>query len=81
VDVNDIEKIRALPEPTRTEVLESLAGALDDVFLAGVPIVLVALVCAFFLPQVTLTGRHDAPPPTGTDAVQVAAAPAPGPAG
>jgi len=76
VDVKDIEAIRALPEPVQSQVLESFASALDDMFLVGVPLVGIALVCAFFLPQVKLAERGPPAPPS--DAAQVAAAPASG---
>ena len=56
-------------------MLDSFADALNDVFLAGVPFVLIALVCAFFLPEVRL-GERVVP---GAATVAEGAARAPGP--
>ncbi len=75
VDYNDIAAIQALPEPIRSGVLDSFADALNDVFLAGVPFVVIALVCAFFLPEVRLAERVL----PGAQTVAEGAARAPGP--
>jgi MFS family permease len=54
---NDVEAIRALPDPVRELVTEAFSLALHDVFLTAVPLVLVALVLALFLKEVPLGTR------------------------
>ncbi len=54
------EQLWALPVDLRTPVVEVYAAALHNVFLYAVPVALLALVVAFFLPQVTLRGREGA---------------------
>jgi hypothetical protein len=54
VDANDVRAVQALPEPVRTEVLTAFSRALDDVFLVGVPFMVVAFVVALFLQEVPL---------------------------
>ncbi len=57
VDANDVQAIQSLPEPVRSSVLEAFSRALDDVFLVGVPFMVVALVVALFLKEVPLGSR------------------------
>jgi predicted MFS family arabinose efflux permease len=65
IDPNDVQAIQQLPEPVRSNVLEAFSRALDDVFLAGVPFMLVAFVVALFLKDVPLRGGQ---PGTAEDA-------------
>jgi hypothetical protein len=70
--VNDIQAIQLLPEPMKTTVLTAFTSALDDVFLAGVPVVLVALVVSLLLPEVPLRSRERRPaaePATAAEAL------------
>jgi len=53
-----------LPEPLHTKVLDAFAGALDDVFLWAVPVVLLALVVSFFIKEVPLRERAAPAAPT-----------------
>jgi EmrB/QacA subfamily drug resistance transporter len=61
VNTNNIESIRALEGPIRDFVLTALTHALNDVFLTGVPFAAVALIVAFFIPEVPLASRQHAP--------------------
>ena len=54
------EALWALPAQTRAPVVEAYAASLHNVFLWAVPVALVALVVAFFLPQVKLRGTERA---------------------
>ena len=55
---NNVESIKALPEPLHGLVTQAFSGALHDTFLSAVPLTLVALVVALFLKEVPLTGRQ-----------------------
>ncbi|MCW2829705.1 MAG: transporter [Aeromicrobium sp.] len=57
VDTNDVSAIRSLPEPIRTDVIESFAHALHDVFIAAIPIMLVAFVISLFIKEIPLRAR------------------------
>jgi predicted MFS family arabinose efflux permease len=63
LEANNVQAIQALAEPARHLVLGAFAGAIDDVFRIGVPLVLIAFVIALFLPEVPLRGgsSHQAP--------------------
>jgi EmrB/QacA subfamily drug resistance transporter len=68
---NDVRAIRALPEPLRELVTGAFSDALRDMFLAAVPLVLVALAVAFFIKELPL-GSRGAPsvgPPSGAGSV------------
>jgi EmrB/QacA subfamily drug resistance transporter len=54
VDANNVQAIQRLAEPIKSVVLGAFAGALDDVFLIGVPFIVVAFVIALFLREVPL---------------------------
>jgi hypothetical protein len=54
------EELWALPVEMRAPVVEAYADSLHNVFLWAVPVAILALVVAFFLPQVTLRGRGGA---------------------
>ena len=59
---NDITALRGLPEPAKTWVLTAFTNAMDDVFLVGLPFMVVALVIAIFMREVPLIGRTEAAP-------------------
>ena len=54
--VSSPELVRKLPAAARTPVVAAYAASLQHVFLFAVPIAVVALVLALFLPQVTMRG-------------------------
>ena len=54
------EALWALPEADRAPVVEAYNQSLHSVFVWAIPIALLALVAALFLPQVTLRGRERA---------------------
>jgi cytochrome c-type biogenesis protein CcmH/NrfF len=58
---NNVQVIKRLPEPVHGLVLNGFDAALSDVFLWAVPVVLVALAVAFFIKEVPLKSREDAP--------------------
>lgn len=53
------DQISALPPRVQAGVVDSFAGALSTVFLAAVPIALVALVVVLFLPEIPLRTRDE----------------------
>ena len=53
------EQIAALPKAVESGVVESFAHALSSVFLAAVPIALVALAIVCFLPELPLRTRSE----------------------
>ena len=58
VDANNIQAIQHLPEPIKHLVLTAFTDAMNDVFLAGIPFIVVALIVAFFLKEIPLrTGK------------------------
>ncbi len=59
---NNVQAIRALPEPVRSLVTGAFSESLHDVFLTAVPLVAVALVVAFFLKEKPLATRDAAAP-------------------
>ncbi len=73
VDANNVEAIQALPDPIKGIVVGAFTRALDDVFLAGVPFVALALIVSFFLKEVPL--RTGAPAPAVTAAAEGDAVP------
>ena len=71
---NNIQAIQALPEPVKTAVLSAFTRALDDVFLAGLPVVLIALAVSLLLPEVPLRSRERQPvgePAAASEALSV----------
>jgi EmrB/QacA subfamily drug resistance transporter len=54
VDVNNIKAIQGLAEPMKSTVLEAFSKSLGEVFLVGVPFIVVALVVAFALKEIPL---------------------------
>jgi EmrB/QacA subfamily drug resistance transporter len=68
IDPNDVQAIQRLTGPAKTLVLGAFTDALDDVFLVGVPFILVAFVVSLFLKEVPLRtgpGRPGATSPDG----------------
>jgi hypothetical protein len=63
---NNVELIKALPEPLHGLVTQAFSGALHDTFLAAVPLTLVALGVALFLKEVPLAGRQTPPSESGS---------------
>ncbi|MFN8127103.1 MAG: MDR family MFS transporter [Candidatus Nanopelagicales bacterium] len=61
--------IHDLPAPIQSVVLEAFARALDVTFLVAVPIMLVALVLSFLLPEVPLRTHHGVAESLADDAV------------
>jgi EmrB/QacA subfamily drug resistance transporter len=60
IDANDVQAIQRLAEPAKSLVLGAFANALDDVFLIGVPFLVLAFFVALFLKEVPLrTGPAD----------------------
>ncbi|HJR38920.1 MAG TPA: MDR family MFS transporter [Nocardioidaceae bacterium] len=59
---NDVQAIRALPEPLQSMVTGAFSHALSDMFLTAVPLVVVAFVVALFLKEVPLGTRQPAAP-------------------
>jgi len=53
-DANNVQAIQHLSGPVRERVLDAFSSALDDVFLIGVPIVILALVVALTLKEIPL---------------------------
>jgi EmrB/QacA subfamily drug resistance transporter len=67
INPNDVQAIQRLSGPAKTLVLGAFTDALDDVFLVGVPFILVAFVVSLFLKEVPLRagpGRPGAPETT-----------------
>jgi EmrB/QacA subfamily drug resistance transporter len=73
-DANNIQAIQALNEPVKGLVLGAFTKALDDVFLIGVPFIVVALIVALFLKEVPLrTGPGPGGPAAPGDEVPAGA--------
>jgi EmrB/QacA subfamily drug resistance transporter len=64
---NNVQAIKHLPEPIKGLVLGAFAHALDDVYLAGIPFVVLALIVSFFLKEIPL--RTAAAPGPGAPTV------------
>jgi EmrB/QacA subfamily drug resistance transporter len=68
INPNDVQAIQRLTGPAKTLVLGAFTDALNDVFLVGVPFILVAFVVSLFLKEVPLRAgpaRPGAPEATG----------------
>ena len=63
---NNVQLIKALPEPLHGLVTQAFSGALHDTFLSAVPLTLLALGVALFLKEVPLTGRQTPPSESGS---------------
>jgi predicted MFS family arabinose efflux permease len=55
---NNVERIQHLPEPIHGLVLRAFADSLHDVFLWAIPVVVVALLVAFFIKELPLKMRE-----------------------
>ena len=55
---NNVEAIKALPEPLHGLVTQAFSLSLHDTFIAAVPLTVVAVVVALFLKEIPLTGRQ-----------------------
>ncbi|MEU7876916.1 MDR family MFS transporter [Microbispora bryophytorum] len=62
VDANNVQAIQQLPPPVKNHVLVAFTNAIDDVFLASLPFVALALVVAFFLKEIPLASRSSEGP-------------------
>ena len=63
VEANNVQGIQQLAEPLRHIVLGAFTNALDDVFLVGVPFLVVAFLVALALKEIPLrTGQTPSPP-------------------
>jgi hypothetical protein len=56
---NNVQAIKALPEPVHSLVTGAFASSLHDMFLTAVPIVAVALVVSLFLKEKPLAQRDE----------------------
>jgi len=54
IDANNVQAIQRLTGPVKHLVLTAFSNALDDVFLIGVPFIVVAFVVSWFLKEVPL---------------------------
>jgi EmrB/QacA subfamily drug resistance transporter len=59
--LRDVTAIQALQEPVKTWVLTAFTRSMDDVFLAAVPFMVVALIVAITMREKPLTGRSHGP--------------------
>ncbi|HEX5167406.1 MAG TPA: MDR family MFS transporter [Thermomicrobiales bacterium] len=65
IDTNNIQAMRALPEPLRTDVLIAYTHAITDIFLMAIPVIVVALIVVCFLKEIPLrthnylSSRHE----------------------
>jgi EmrB/QacA subfamily drug resistance transporter len=59
---NNVQAIKALPEPVHSLVTGAFSASLHDVFLSAVPLVAVAFVVAWFLKEKPLAQRDAAAP-------------------
>ena len=64
---NNVEAIKALPEPVHSLVTGAFSNALHDTFLSAVPLVVVALVVALFLKEKPLATRDSAAAPSAPE--------------
>jgi hypothetical protein len=55
--LNSVEKMHALPEPARRQVIDAFSRSLSETFVSAVPLLAVALLVAFFLKADPLTPR------------------------
>ena len=56
---NNVKAIQELPAEIKTVVIDAWVRSLHDVFITAVPLVVVALVAAFFIPEVPLRGASE----------------------
>jgi len=70
---SDVQAINALPEPLHGLVTGAFSASLSEMFLTAVPLVVVALVVAFFIKEVPLATRQTPTAPSGSETSPVAA--------
>lgn len=70
--VSSPQRIAALPEAVRAPVIEAFVRSLDAVFLAGVPLAVVAFLLAFAIKELPLRGQEAPPTEARQDAVEQA---------
>ena len=59
---NNVQAIKALPEPVHSLITGAFSHSLHDMFLTAVPLVMVAFVIALFLKEKPLATRDAAAP-------------------
>jgi hypothetical protein len=59
---NNVQAIKALPEPVHSLVTGAFSASLHDVFLSAVPLVAVAFLVAWFLEEKPLATREASRP-------------------
>ena len=59
--------LNALPQALQQQFLHAFASSLDVVFLAGAPLVLVAFIVAWFLPEFRCASKCPSPRPRPSD--------------
>ena len=63
LEANNVQAIQQLAEPVKSIVLGAFTSALDDVFLVGVPFLVIAFLIALALKEVPLrTGQTPSQP-------------------
>lgn len=73
-DTSNVEKIKHLAEPVKSLVLRAFADSLHDVFVWAIPVVLIALVTAFFIKELPLKARAAATETAVADPEEIALA-------
>jgi EmrB/QacA subfamily drug resistance transporter len=53
-NTNDVSAVQLLPEPMKTEVLTAYTQAITDIFLYGIPAIVLALIVILFLKEIPL---------------------------
>jgi EmrB/QacA subfamily drug resistance transporter len=66
---NNVQAIQALPADAKAVVVDAWVRSLQDVFITALPIVTVAFVVAFFIPELTLRGAAPADADADAEAV------------
>ncbi len=69
---NNVQAIQRLPQPVHGRVVEAFSLTLHEMFLAVIPVVLIALVVSFFIREVPLRQRDAASGDVSDDEVAVA---------
>jgi EmrB/QacA subfamily drug resistance transporter len=59
ININDVQAIQALEEPTRTQVLTAYTDSIADIYLYALPMIVVAFVIILFFKEIPLrTSNH-----------------------
>jgi len=72
VNVNDVDAIRELRGPVRDIVLRAFGDAIGDIFLVGLPLLVIALIAALFLKEKPLQTGRPAPAEAPQQAAPIA---------